>query len=187
MSVGEAICHVSVGDLMVGIESQMDCILASIKSPDGTDNVPSDNVIALCVDNKEEYTKFLELQLKAALAQNTAQVIASNSAAANASANATAKPVATPPVAEAAAILKKAEVKDLLKELKFLINNKKIEEESDFTKKLLSLARKGNKELLDVFEASFEEGTTSYADQTKFDANFFLDNAVDIVNEFSEK
>ena len=177
---------------MVGVESQLDCILASIKAPEGTDNIPSDQVIAICVDNKEEYTKFLELQLKAALAQNTNHTSAatnSNSNSSNSN-NATTTTSANPntqaPPVEPA-VLKKADVKDLLRELKLLINTKKIDEDSEFTKKLLSLARKGNKELLDVFEASFEEGTTSYADQSKFDSNFFLDNAEDIVNEYKEK
>jgi hypothetical protein len=49
---------------------------------------------------------------------------------------------------------------------------------TDFAKKLLSLARKGDAELMAAFQASFEG--SAFNDDT-FDAGFFLDNARDIV------
>ena len=53
----------------------------------------------------------------------------------------------------------------------------------DFAKKILSLARKGDSQLLIVFEAAFEEDATSYSQHDKFDSNFFLDNATCILEE----
>ena len=43
-----------------------------------------------------------------------------------------------------------------------------------------SLARQGNKDLLNSFEASFEGSTFN---SETFDIKFFLENAQDIVNE----
>jgi hypothetical protein len=54
---------------------------------------------------------------------------------------------------------------------------------SEFAKKLQSLARKGNPELLAAFEASYE-GTEF--NQDSFDEKFFLENARDIVEEGEE-
>jgi uncharacterized membrane protein len=50
----------------------------------------------------------------------------------------------------------------------------------EFAKKLQSLARKGNAELMSVFTASFD-GTVFNHDS--FDVKFFLDNAKEVVNE----
>lgn len=44
----------------------------------------------------------------------------------------------------------------------------------DFSKKLLSSARKGNKELMSIFEASFDD---NHFTAESFDKEFFLDNA----------
>lgn len=53
-----------------------------------------------------------------------------------------------------------------------------------FAKKLQSLARKGDSELMAAFEASYEG--SSYNQET-FDEAFFLDNARDIVKEDDEE
>lgn len=53
----------------------------------------------------------------------------------------------------------------------------------EFAKKILSLARKGDPQLLIVFEAAFEDDVSSYSEHDKFDANFFLDNATCILQE----
>lgn len=51
----------------------------------------------------------------------------------------------------------------------------------DFAKQISTLARRGNKELLAVFEASFDEGREG--EQATFDSNFFMDNAREIVKD----
>jgi hypothetical protein len=53
----------------------------------------------------------------------------------------------------------------------------------EFAKRLLSLARKGDKELLAAFEASFDNNIRSFQEHKRFDYNFFLDNATDIIRE----
>ena len=50
---------------------------------------------------------------------------------------------------------------------------------TDFSKKLNSLARKGDSELISVFEASCD-GTF---DEDTFDVKFFLDNARELIKE----
>ncbi len=47
-----------------------------------------------------------------------------------------------------------------------------------------SCARKGNKELLSIYEASFEAGNHT---MEAFDKSFFLENANDIVKEIAEQ
>ena len=49
-----------------------------------------------------------------------------------------------------------------------------------FAKKLMSLARKGNADLLSTFEASFE-GNEFNLDS--FDRKFFIENAKEIIKE----
>lgn len=182
IKVGQDLCHVSVGNLVVGVESQHAGVLAEVRVPAGDADVAAGEIIAVCVDSAEDYTRFLQTQLKAAQ-----QSIADNAAAATAAA---APAVATTPLAESASVSAltmtdtpaspSAEVKvtDLLREVKHLINSGAVPEESDFAKRLLSQCRKGNSELLSVFAASFEDGAGS-----AFDANFFLDNAKDILEE----
>lgn len=180
IKVGDVLCHVSVNDVLLGVESQQNGILAQLKFPEGTEQVKADEIIAIVVDNKEEYTKFLQLELKAVKAKQQEESDTD----------------------EEQEKKKKADVKDLLREIKILINKGEIQEESgmshvltrdvshcvsEFAKKLLSLARKGHQELLDVFEASFESHKSKFTDQTAFDSNFFLDNAKDIVEEAEEQ
>ena len=55
-----------------------------------------------------------------------------------------------------------------------------IEEGSEFTRKLTSLARKGDKDLIAAFEASCDG---EFFNPLSFDVAFFLDNARDIVAE----
>ena len=52
----------------------------------------------------------------------------------------------------------------------------------EFAKSLQSLARKGDSELMTLFEASFEG--ISFNEET-FDEKYFLDNVKDYVNELS--
>ncbi len=54
----------------------------------------------------------------------------------------------------------------------------------DFAKKLQSLARKGDKELLTVFEASFDG---IKFDQESFDIKFFLSNARGLIKDLKDQ
>lgn len=67
----------------------------------------------------------------------------------------------------------------ILRHIKHLIQQNKLDGESDFAKKLQSLARSGDKSVTEVFEASFDG--LSFNEDT-FDDKFFLDNAKAIVD-----
>lgn len=50
----------------------------------------------------------------------------------------------------------------------------------DFAKKLQSLVRKGDKDIMDAFQASYDGAAFS---RESFDAKFFISNAQEIVKE----
>jgi hypothetical protein len=62
-------------------------------------------------------------------------------------------------------------------------NNKEVDQSTDFVKKLLSLARKGNADLTAVFESSYEGKAFNVE---SFDKKFFIDNAKEVVEEQSK-
>lgn len=73
--------------------------------------------------------------------------------------------------------------KSLLRQIRNMMQQGDIDSSTEFSKELLSLARKGDSNLLSVFEASCDD--EGFAQET-FDKKFFLSNAVDIVNESLE-
>lgn len=162
----------SVGDLVVGVESQHSGVLALVHAPAGETEIAADQAIAVCVDSTDDYTRFLQAQLRAAR-QSIEESVPTTAVA-------TEAPAATVTVTTEPAGA--ATTTDLLREVKNMIKSGAVVEESDFAKRLLSQCRKGNPELLSVFVASFEDGSTSF-DHERFDANFFLDNAKDILEE----
>lgn len=78
---------------------------------------------------------------------------------------------------------KKDILKLLLNEIRYLITNNDIKNDTEFSKEIQSLGRKGNSELVSIFEASYDGNFN----REKFDKKFFLDNAIEIVNESLEK
>eukprot|EP00607_Mallomonas_marina_P009495 CAMPEP_0182420538 /NCGR_PEP_ID=MMETSP1167-20130531/5400_1 /TAXON_ID=2988 /ORGANISM="Mallomonas Sp, Strain CCMP3275" /LENGTH=217 /DNA_ID=CAMNT_0024596597 /DNA_START=193 /DNA_END=846 /DNA_ORIENTATION=- len=72
----------------------------------------------------------------------------------------------------------------LLKEIRHLIKEGVLEEDSELCQELTSLARKSHPELLAVFEASLDRG--SQGEET-LDVKFFLRNAKDIIQERSKR
>lgn len=70
--------------------------------------------------------------------------------------------------------------KNLLRHIKMMIQSNEIDSNSDFTKELQALARKGNEDLISVFEASYESENFT---PESFDKKFFLSNAEEIVHE----
>mmetsp|Transcript_9090 Transcript_9090/g.15070 ORF Transcript_9090/g.15070 Transcript_9090/m.15070 type:complete len:223 (+) Transcript_9090:83-751(+) len=71
---------------------------------------------------------------------------------------------------------KRPDTKVLMRVIKHMINSGTIE--ADIASQVLSLARKGNIELMNSFEASFDG--VSFNDET-FDEKFFIENIVDIL------
>lgn len=70
--------------------------------------------------------------------------------------------------------------KALLRQIKNMIHDNDIDGNTDFAKELQTLARKGNQDLISVFEASCE--TENFTPES-FDKKFFLSNAEEIVSE----
>eukprot|EP01031_Cornospumella_fuschlensis_P024857 gene24857-30034_t len=75
---------------------------------------------------------------------------------------------------------KKPDTMLVMKEIKHLIQSGMIEDGGDFAKKLQSLVRKGDKDIMDAFQASFDGTVFS---RESFDSKFFLSNAQEIVKE----
>lgn len=157
------ICEVSLfpSDLMVGVTSSKSGILAKILVPIGK-KLSVNEPIALLVEDQAEYMEYLDATR---CAEHDAEGLA-----------------------EAVKVVedkkKKPDTKVLLREIKHLIQEGHIKEDSEFARGLLSAARKSNAELMSVFEASFEGDSF---DSASFDREFFLDNAVDIVDELKTK
>jgi hypothetical protein len=57
---------------------------------------------------------------------------------------------------------------------------------TDFTRELMYLARKGNDDVLNLFESCFDN-IDHVATGESFDASFFLENVMEIVQESIEK
>lgn len=168
----------STSDFSLAIDLQSSGIITEIIAPNGKE-VEADHPIASYVLDKEAYLSFVESKQD--------QIQDSERFA------------ATREIQEEKN--KKPDNMVLMREIKHLIQNGAIEEGigghhaslhsdcshcchfSDFAKKLNSLARKGNAELLSIFVASFEGKAFN---EDTFDVKFFLDNARDIVQEAEE-
>ena len=74
----------------------------------------------------------------------------------------------------------KTDTKIIMREVRHMIKEGLIEDGSDFAKKLQTLCRKGDKDIVTLFDSSFE-GTNFNIDT--FDKKFFIDNAKEIVEE----
>lgn len=160
------ICQVTCEGVTLNLNTGQDCYLAKVLKKAG-ETVDVDKPIGLYVNTKDDLMSVMDedrhADYDAAHAADVEELKISKT--------------------------KGFDQKMLLRQIKYLIDTKKIEDGSDFSKQLLSLARKGNTELLSIFEASFDESKSgSYeAMIDSFDAKFFLDNAKDIVDEGFKK
>ena len=156
-AAGAPLCEVTLEDLTVSVDAPSNGFVTSLLLPAG-EACKVDEPIVQIASSKDVYLAFLDsrriLEHDKELVKEAAEVIE----------------VST----------KKPDTTTLLREIRHLIDEKKIDQESDFVKKLLSLARKGNPDLMAVFEASFE-GTAFNSDT--FDVKFFIDNAKEVVAE----
>ena len=117
LKVGDVIAHASVGDLIIGVETNFSGILAQTKVIEG-ETVPTDSEIALVVNDKDGYLKFLEAKLEKLTTPKDASAV-----------NIPPLPqgsAATVAVAEK----QTADAADVLREIKVLINQGIVQEES---------------------------------------------------------
>ena len=73
--------------------------------------------------------------------------------------------------------------KTLMREIRHLMKKGDIDQNTEFAKELQYLARKGNPELVSIFESSFDGAEFN---EDTFDIKFFLENAEEIVKESIE-
>ena len=159
VTVSEDLIIENYNDVQVEIDAHSSGIIAKIMVNAG-DIIPVHTPIAMFLDNKQEYLEYLE---GLRLAQDEVELIEEM------------KPLSDEGI--------KATSKILMREIRHIMKKCEIDTSSDFAKELQNLARKGNSDLLSVFEASFDG--KSFNEET-FDMKFFLDNATEIVNESLE-
>lgn len=158
---GERLCIVSLGDLTVAVDAIRDGVISEILLPAGQKGSVS-KPIAIFVQNQKEYLAFLEDERQESLeAEKMAE----------------AKSVESAPEKG-----KVADSKDLMRAVRHLIQTGKLDGDSEIAKKMQGLARKGNTELLSIFEAS----TDGPYNPDTFDYKFFMENATDVVKELKD-
>ena len=157
---GTPLCEVTLDDLTVSVDAPRRGIIAELLLPAG-ETCKVDEAILQLAESKEAYLAYLdELRIEEhdkEFIEATKEAIEEES--------------------------KKPDTKTLLREIRHLIDNKELDQSTDFVKKLLSLARKGNADLMAVFEASYEGKAFNVE---SFDKKFFIDNAKEVVEEESK-
>jgi len=166
-SNGERLCIVSLGDLTLAVDAIRDGVISEILLPAGQKGSVS-KPIAIFVQNQKEFLAFLEEERQESL---------------DAEKMAKSETMQSDKAEEETKKNKKVDSKDLMRAVRHLIQSGKLDGESDIAKKLQSLARKGNDDLLSIFEASSD----GPFDVEKFDFKFFLENATDFAKELDEK
>ena len=174
---GEVICEVSLEGLSIGVEIPEDGYIAQILVEEGK-TIPAGTIIARYSDSLEDLNEYKDKKRKEEEKLNQTH---------------------TETISESV----KKDTKDLLREIKHLIHSGQIEEGSgklisiesltvsitclewiEFAKKLQSLARKSDGELISLFEASYE-GENFNAET--FDIKFFLENSKELIEERIQK
>lgn len=156
---GERLCEVTLDGLTIGVDAPTDGYLAEILIR-AEKTIQVKTPIAVFVETNEEF-----------LEHRDSLRVASNEHVLQDAVNEVLKEQTSRP-----------DTKILLREIKHLIQQGYIDEKSEFAKKLQSLARKGDIDLLATFEASYDG---IGFDMESFDKKFFVENATDLVNEKS--
>lgn len=149
----ESLCEVtlSVEEIRIGVDVERCGVLCSILVAAGQ-TVDVNEPIAMFVDDMDDYMEHVEKQKELLKEEKEKKTDAG-------------------PVSHS---------KNLLRHIKMMIQSDEIDSNSDFAKELQSLARKGNEDLISVFEASYESENFT---PESFDKKFFLSNAEEIVTE----
>ena len=153
-------CEVTLSeeDVRVAIDAHREGVIATILVEEGQ-TIGVNEPIAMFVANMAEYMEHVEnIRLASGEAEMMEEMKPAN-------------------VQEAGS------AKTLLRQIRNMMQNGDIISDTEFAKELQHLARKGNPDLLSVFEASCDNEIFSAAN---FDKKFFLENAEDIVKESLE-
>ena len=158
----ESLCEVTLSeeDVRIAIDAHRSGVIAEILVEAGH-SIAVGEPIAMFVDNMDEYMEHVEnIRLASGEAEMMEEMKPANNDA-----------------------LTQLNSKTLLRQIRNMMQKGDIESDTEFAKELLSLARKGQEDLLSVFEASCDGDKFS---AETFDKKFFLENAVDIVKESLE-
>eukprot|EP00596_Hydrurales_sp_CCMP1899_P009305 CAMPEP_0119033600 /NCGR_PEP_ID=MMETSP1177-20130426/653_1 /TAXON_ID=2985 /ORGANISM="Ochromonas sp, Strain CCMP1899" /LENGTH=160 /DNA_ID=CAMNT_0006990469 /DNA_START=137 /DNA_END=616 /DNA_ORIENTATION=+ len=128
----EALCEVTIEDIRIAIDAHRPGVLAEILIEQG-ETVDVGVPIAMFVDNIQEYMEHVE---NIRIASGEADMMKEM------------KPQSDDD--------KKDILKLLLNEIRYLITNDDIKNDTEFSKEIQSLGRKGNSELVSIFEASYD-------------------------------
>lgn len=158
----DSLCEVTLSeeDVRVAVVAHRSGVIASIIINVGETAVVNEP-IAMFVDNMSEYMEHIENRR---LATGEAEMMKEMK----------------PPNDDTLTALNS---KTLLRQIKTMIQAGDIKADTEFAKELQILARKGNSDLLSIFEASCEH---EYFSIESFDKNFFLHNAEEVVKESLE-
>lgn len=162
---GSSLCQVTIGDISLEVESAGKGILAELLFKP-QEKISVGEIIAKYVTTKEEYIDFLETQ-RLNLQDNSKYVDAKEAIIENSK---------RPDKKNS----KRPGKNTLLKVIRNLISDGYIEEGSEFSKELQSLARERDDDLMSIFEASFEGSSFN---SESFDRKFFLENSKEIIAE----
>ena len=153
---GEVLCEATIGDLMIGIETESEGILVKKMVSIGTE-IKVNEPIAVYVDDKQAYFNFFADQKEIADQEEMMHDVEETEV--------------------------KADAKTMLREIKHMISEGVLDHDAEFTKKMISLARKNDSELLTAFEASYEG---LHFNPMTFDRKFFLEGVTQIIEERGE-
>eukprot|EP00602_Paraphysomonas_sp_CaronLab_P010503 CAMPEP_0185027056 /NCGR_PEP_ID=MMETSP1103-20130426/11877_1 /TAXON_ID=36769 /ORGANISM="Paraphysomonas bandaiensis, Strain Caron Lab Isolate" /LENGTH=182 /DNA_ID=CAMNT_0027560899 /DNA_START=143 /DNA_END=691 /DNA_ORIENTATION=- len=153
----ETICEVTVGGVTIGMDVDDPGIIADILVSDER-VVPVGTDIVVVANNRDDYLSYIEKLRIECEEKEKAEQFSENYELTHQVPSTTT----------------------LLKAIKHMVRSNKLEAGSDFLANLLSLARKGDKEVLDVFEASCDG---LHYSEDSFDVDFFLENVKAVVKE----
>ena len=157
VSEGESICRVEVGDLLLEIEAPFNGIIAD-KLVEAHCPTRADSDVVVVCDSHDSYMSYFEAARIAAHEAEMVRILEESKAERN--------------VRPSAGIV--------LREVRHLIQEGKLDavKDADFVNALQTLARKGDPELLTVFDASFEG---LYFNVDTFNSDYFLEQARHVV------
>lgn len=158
-NAGDAICEIAYPSMTIEFTPETSGYLAEMLVNEGV-FLPVLKPFAVYAANENEYSEYFDSKRQATMDAARLEEAHHHDEELKAAASGPVESKVTPMI--------------MLRQIKHLIHNQQLDAESDFAKKLQSLARAGDKSLTEVFEASFDG--VSFNEES-FDSKFFLDNA----------
>lgn len=170
---GTSVCRVQLDDMEIEMESPFHGVLADIKVGEYV-SVPHEEELCVMCDSQEAYMTYFERRRVATLEAGRAAAAAADMEDAKVASTSVDTGTATDGGDGMGEAVETAEVQ-CLRTLKRLHGEDFLEDE--LYARLLQLARKGDKELLIAYKASFASvEDRQEGNDTAFDAAFFIDN-----------